>query len=279
MQAPKSPFPGFDPYVQPFWRDVHSRLIAYTAEAFSGRMPGDLRARIEERLVVEKPFEIPPWQRDVVPDLFVVERRKGASWRGASTEEEGGLALAEPLEFKTLAQPTRETFIEIIEPGTGGRVVTVIEFLSPTNKTPGEGMEMYLAKQREYRRAGVSLVEIDLIRGGRHVIALPKSAVPEKMTTWPRICVVEGWRKTSMKLYPISPRERMPVFAVPLREDDPPVALDLQAVFARCFEVGEYGLDIDYRQDPKPPLSSEDAAWADALLREKGLREKSHGGA
>ncbi len=257
--------------MEPFWRDVHAALIVYTRERLNPGLPSDLRARIEERLIVENPFQDPGWQRDVVPDLHVIERAAGGSWRGGEADD-GGLAVAEPLSFRTLAQPTRETFIEIIAPGAGGRVVTVIEFLSPTNKTPGEGMEMYLEKQREYRGAGVSLVEIDLIRGGRHVLALPKASVPEEMTTWPRICVCEGWKKTWMKFYPIAPRERMPVFAVPLRQEDAPVTLDLQAVFDRCFEVGEYGLDIDYRQDPKPPLAPDDAAWADALLREKGLR-------
>lgn len=272
MQAPKSPFPGFDPYVQPFWRDVHAALIVYTRERLNPGLPGDLRARIEERRVVEKPFDQPTWQRDVVPDLFVVERKKGSSWRGRGENEEGGLAVADPIEFKTLAQPTRETYIEIIEPGAGGRVVTVIEFLSPTNKTPGEGMDMYLTKQREYRRAGLSLVEIDLVRGGKHVLALPKTAVPEKMEGWPLICVCEGWQPTLMKFYPLDLRKRIPNFAVPLRETDAQVALDLQTVFDRCFEVGEYGLDIDYREDPKHPLSAGEAAWADALLREKGLR-------
>ncbi len=273
MPAPKSPFPGFDPYVQRFWRDGHSRLITYTAEAFSGRMPGDLRARIEERLIVETPFHDPAW-RDVRPDLYVVERGNGDSWRGgaAAAETEGGVAVAEPLIYHTLTQPLRETFIEIIEPGTGGRVVTVIEFLSPTNKTPGDGMAKYLEKQEEYRGAGVSLVEIDLIRGGHHVLVLPEGAVPLEMTDWPRICVCEGWKQDYVKFYPIPLRARMPVFAVPLRQEDAPITLDLQAVFDRCFAVGEYGLDLDYRQDPKPPFSPADAAWADTLLREKGLR-------
>jgi hypothetical protein len=30
--------------------------------------------------------------------------------------------------------------------------------------------------------------------------------------------------------------------------------------------------DIDYRQEPRPPLSGPDAEWADQVLRERGLR-------
>jgi hypothetical protein len=269
MSAPKSPFPGFDPYVQPYWRDVHAALIVYTREALSGRLPGDLRARIEERLIVEAPYEEPPWRRGIAPDLVVMEREKKSSWRGGAA---GGVAMAEPILVRPLAHPVRERYIQIVEPGLGGRVVTVIEFVSPTNKVPGEGRELYLQKQKEYLHGQVSSVEIDLIRGGKHAIALPEASIPEGMTTWPWICVRESW-EFLLKFHPVSPRKRMPIFAIPLRQDDPPVALDLQAVFDRCFEVGEYGLDIDYRQDPQPPLSAEDAAWADELLREKGLRE------
>jgi len=27
-----SPFPGMDPYLEQFWRDVHARLIIYAAD-------------------------------------------------------------------------------------------------------------------------------------------------------------------------------------------------------------------------------------------------------
>ena len=58
-----------------------------------------------------------------------------------------------------------EGYIEIRERG-GGRVITVIEFLSLSNKQPGEGQESYRRKQAELREARISLVEIDLLRGG-----------------------------------------------------------------------------------------------------------------
>jgi hypothetical protein len=33
-----------------------------------------------------------------------------------------------------------------------------------------------------------------------------------------------------------------------------------------------YDLEIDYRKEPDPPLDAELAAWADDMLRSKGLR-------
>jgi hypothetical protein len=50
------------------------------------------------------------------------------------------------------------------------------------------------------------------------------------------------------------------------------VPLDLNAVLPAAYDHGAYDLSVDYRKEPDPPLSGEDAAWADALLRERGLR-------
>ena len=44
--------------------------------------------------------------------------------------------------------------------------------------------------------------------------------------------------------------------------------------------VGERGgyEDVDYSRKPDPPLTAEQAAWADALLKEKGLRPQAEAG-
>ena len=81
-----------------------------------------------------------------------------------------------------------------------------------------------------------------------------------------------GWKPFEIEFYRIPLRERLPAIAIPLRRDDRDVPLDLQALLDRCYEVGCYGDDIDYREEPDPPLQPDDAKWADALLREKGLR-------
>jgi hypothetical protein len=50
------------------------------------------------------------------------------------------------------------------------------------------------------------------------------------------------------------------------------VSLPLQTLLGTAYMNGGYAEDIDYRKEPEPPLSGGDAAWADAMLREKGLR-------
>lgn len=47
-----------------------------------------------------------------------------------------------------------EPFLEITDPGSGGRIITVIEFVSRSNKNPGEGRELYLQKQKDCQKRG-----------------------------------------------------------------------------------------------------------------------------
>ena len=98
-----SPFPGMDPYLEQFWRDVHASLVIYARDALQGRLPGDLRARVEERVVVE-PFE--GQDRDVYPDVRVVERGRGPS---AAVAAETEVAVAEPLVVRLASEPMPET--------------------------------------------------------------------------------------------------------------------------------------------------------------------------
>jgi len=62
---------------------------------------------------------------------------------------------------------------------------------------------------------------------------------------------------------------------IPLREPDPNVTLDLQAVFTKSYDNGGYADFVDYQQPSPVKLAPEDAAWMDGLLKGKGLRKSS----
>ncbi|HAZ47822.1 MAG TPA: hypothetical protein DDW76_06430 [Cyanobacteria bacterium UBA11369] len=64
----------------------------------------------------------------------------------------------------------------------------------------------------------------------------------------------------------------MPAFRLPLRAGDVEPEVDLQALLHGVYELSGYDYFIDYNSDTMPPLSESDAAWMDALLREKELR-------
>src|SRR5436190_11969650 len=105
----KSPFPGMDPYLERYWGDVHHGLIQYTRDALQPRLPNDLRARVEERVFVERE---PERIRQAVPDVHVSQvHHAGAADPDVLNEAAG--AVAEPLVFELSNLPVTEGYIEI----------------------------------------------------------------------------------------------------------------------------------------------------------------------
>jgi Protein of unknown function (DUF4058) len=254
-----SPFPGMDPYLEEFWGDVHAGLVLYARDELQSQLPGDLRARVEEHVFVDSPQEE---ERSVYPDI-VVERATALDVRASA-----------PLILELGDEPRTETFIEIIDIGSGRRVVTVLEVLSPANKRPGQGREMYQKKQRELLEGNVSLVEIDLLRAGMYSLSIPPHKIPSAYRTPYRVVVRRSWKPLQAELYAIALQQPLPAIRVPLRETDSDVTLDLQALLERAYDNGGYENDIDYEVKPDPTLKGNEATWADALLRGKGRRQR-----
>ncbi len=259
-----SPFPGMDPYLEPHWGDVHTRLLTYASDQLQKLLPRDLRARVEERVVVSE------WDRprSLYPDVRVIETER-VSRRPAKGR--ANIAVAQPLVIELAGEPETQRFLEIREVSSDSRLVTVLEVPSPSNKRPGDGQEQYLRQQQELRQAGVNLVEIDLLRGGDWIVALPIDALEPDIRTPYRVVVRRGWRRLQAEYYAIALSNRLPTIRVPLRPTDSDVPLDLQALLEQCYENGGYD-DIDYTKAPDPPLPSPAARWAAQLLRRAGRR-------
>ncbi len=263
----RSPFPGMDPYLEQFWGDVHHSMINRSRAAIQRHLPDDLVARVDERVFVEPSVGVP---RKIIPDVRVIERgqREAPVLRASN-----GIAVAEPLVVHIEQdEPVHQCFIEIIDLNSGRRVVTVIEIISPSNKITGPGRDSYIKKQDELWQASVSLVEIDLNRTGKRVLSAPFELIPDGHRTPYAACVRRGWKPLAFEYYRLPLGERLPAIAVPLRQTDRDIPLDLQATLNECCEDGRYVDDIDYREEPDPPLDPDDAKWADALLKEQSYR-------
>lgn len=259
----KSPFPGMDPYLESHWPDVHSRLVHGAANALQRQLAGPLRARIGERLVVEE--EGNP-VRSVYPDVRVFE--KGPPGQAVIPS---AAAVAEPLIVRLADEEVRQTFVQIMDMSSGGRLVTVIEFLSPSNKLPGDGRRKYERKQGEVREADVNLVEIDLTRGGQRELLCPMTSLPPAFQTTYLTCVYRGFGHSQCELYRMPLTERLPAIRVPLRREDPDIVLEIQALVDQAYAEGRYD-DLDYARPCVPPLEGPDAGWADDLLKSAGRR-------
>ncbi len=170
------------------------------------------------------------------------------------------------------SDPIRQPFVQILDTADGNRVVTVIEFLSPSNKTDNAARQSYRAKQNECLEARTSLVEVDLTRAGHRRLLMDMNSIPaERRGEY----MVSVWRAYTGKFgrregYGLKLRERLPGIRIPLRNGDPDIVLDLQSLVDQAYEAGAYGRALDYRRPLDEPLAADDAAWADGLLRAAG---------
>jgi hypothetical protein len=254
----RSPFPGMDPYLERHWRDVHADLIALTRTALNEKLPDDLIARMEERVVIDSVgFDRP---RVVYPDVRVYEDPS----RSATATVGAGAAVAEPIVLTVDAESHTETYVTILG-AEGGELVTVLECLSPTNKLPGDDRSQYIRKRRELVDSRVNVVEIDLIRQGSWQEMLQPVAAPARVRSEYRTVIWRADPRGRVELYPMPLRSRLPIIPIPLRPTDAAVHLDLQTLVDQAYRNGRYD-HTDYSKPCEPALEAEDAQWARELI-------------
>src|SRR4051812_44958271 len=164
------PFPGMDPYLEApqLWPGVQQGLMTSMASALNALLPERYVASLKVRAYVVMP------NPKIVPVIAVRERPGNPAPGGTSSAVVGDPPLVLDVEPDEIHEP----FIEIITVGDETRVVAVIEVLSPANKAARSvGRRRYLAKQREVLASTAHLLEIDLLRRGRHVVVAPHERV------------------------------------------------------------------------------------------------------
>jgi hypothetical protein len=256
-----------DPYLEHpvIFPGVHDSLVTYLREAMQARLPAPYYADITDRVWVE----VAERERLIGPDVSVLHQGDDEA---ETAMESGGVALAtrtQPVVFRVLQDECREPFVDIYTRIEGEeRLVTTIEVLSLTNKTPGEkGQRLYLQKQEEVLDSPVSLVEIDLLRGGE-----PTTVGRDWWHKYGRdydyhvsVCPSYSIKQYG---YPFRLADMLPEIAVPLLEKDGSIAVDLQEVFHRVYDTGPYRRRIRYGKDQiVPPLSAEQLTWHNDVLR------------
>jgi hypothetical protein len=264
-----SPFLGMDPYLEArsIWPDVHASLITYIRENLQPQIRPKYIARIGERI------QLANFSGSYVPDVMLVKVIREPAPTLATAAP---LVADEPQLITGLDEAYREPYIEIVARGSGD-VVTLIEVLSPANKS-GEGRNQYIQKQDDLLATDVNLVEIDLLGYGQGT-TLARNAVVVKPVDWRyTINISRMGKRKALELYAVSLRDKLPNCRIPLRYPDPDAVLELAAVFSRCYDIGGYDLFIDYSEEPDVPLTAAESAWLDEYLQEKGLRAIERGG-
>jgi hypothetical protein len=267
-----SPFPGMDPFLEhpALFPGVHDSFLTYLREALQSTLPAPYFAEINERLWVDTS------ERSIGPDVDVL---RGDQPGSGMHRGNGGVAVlappSQPILITVPVEEHRQTYLEIrTRQNDGEKVVTTIEVLSPTNKTPGpKGRTLYLQKQQEILDSDSHLVEIDLLRGGTHTTAVPLERLRAKAPPFAyHVCVHAFDVLGTFAVYTIQLAERLPSVVIPLLPGDGSVTVDLQAVFARSYDTGPYRRRVRYEPDRiEPPLQPEQREWATQLLRTQGL--------
>lgn len=176
-------------------------------------------------------------------------------------------------EGNTYTEEHVQTFLEIRDTAMMQRVVTEIEILSPINKIRGDrDHESYLQKQRELLHSQTHLLEIDLLRTGAHTVATCSDSLYVPPDWDYIVCLHRAATGIRFETWPIRLEHRLPRVSVPLDEGTPDAILDVQVVFDRNYDEGAYGFQIDYRENPTPPLTEKQEQFANAILTEKKLR-------
>jgi hypothetical protein len=254
-------FPGMGPYLEDplVWPGVHAAMIVYLRDFLQPLLRPRYVASVEVRVYLEGP------DRDVIPDVFLRQRPTNGGVALADAEADAPIVLQiPPLEI-------REAFVALLDRQSNRRVVTVIEVVSPSNKYAGIGRNSYTDKQRAVLDISTHLVEIDLLRGGPHVLCVPESAARRAAEYDYLACINRaGEVRDRYELYPRTLRQRLPRVAVPLAEGDKDVPLDLQAILNQVYEAGSYRASLDYTQPCRPPLRTEDQQWATGLIQGAG---------
>ncbi len=158
----------------------------------------------------------------------------------------------------------KEDFIELRQRGDG-KLVTLIDIVSPINRTRAAGRQAYLDTRKDARAANANLVEIDLVLQGQPMLDYARENLPE----WDyAVTVTRSTQPERHEIYTATLQKRLPRFRMPLAPDDRDTVLDLHTAFSRCYDQAGLGPRIDYACDPVTKLTDAHRAYLQQLLRE-----------
>src|SRR5262245_39459491 len=122
-----------------------------------------------------------------------------------------------------LRQEHHEDYIEIRQ-RSDSRLITLLEVVSPANKTTIQGRSTYLDKRREGRSVNANLVEIDLVLQGQPTLEYSRDGLPD----WDyAVTVTRSTHPARSEIYTATLQKRLPRFRLPLAADDRDPVLDL----------------------------------------------------
>ncbi len=257
-----SPFPGMDPFIESQkWEDFHLSAITVMRELIAPQVADRYIVNVQERVYLQ---EVEGDERLVIPDVSVAATERGRSYSTGVSFATGTAPVTAPVEcLLPETEPHREGFLEI-RTVNDGRLVTVIELLSPCNKLRGtKGARKYLTKRKALLATAANLVEIDLLRGGRRLpMASPLPAADYLAL------VSRGRSRPRSSVYGWQLADRMPSIPIPLAPGHNEPMLDLQSVLNLVYDRAVYRLSLKYDRPLVPSPTADEEQWLQTIVHE-----------
>jgi hypothetical protein len=249
-----SPFPGMNPYLEQDydWHDFHTEFNVTLRAALAAALGRKYFVKVEMRLIVHE-FSAKERRFLGIADVRLSARRDRDS------APKGTTVLDAPLQLQLPAvEITKQRFLEIRD-ARSRRLVTVIEVLSPSNKTPGADRDSFLAKRAALLQSQCHYVEIDLLRDGT-------KPDPPKLPKNDYYVLVSRYQdRPTLGVWPFGLRDPLPRIPIPLTAPDPDATIDLKTILDRAYDEAGFANHI-YLEKPQPPLSPKDAKWAKSIV-------------
>ncbi|HEY1191684.1 MAG TPA: DUF4058 family protein [Gemmata sp.] len=175
-----------------------------------------------------------------------------------------------PLFTSIIREQFAEEYIEIRN-RTDGRLVTLLEVVSPSNKNTPAGRQAYLDARQQALGQKAGIVEIDLVMQGKPLLTYSRDGLPEYDYA---VTVTRSNAPDRYEIYTATLQKKLPKFKLPLAADDRDALLDLQAAFGRAYDLGSFVSQIDYKGPPPPdvPFTNAYRTWTEELLKQMKLR-------
>jgi hypothetical protein len=250
-----SPFPGMNPYLEGSgdWEDFHGGFLHRLRAQLTLKVIPRYRVRVDKQVYLREMPDL-PWRLVGKPDLAVT------GGHGAATVAVA--VMDSPVKVQLQLAAVEEVSLRRLEilDTDSEEVVTVLELLSPANKSKGSDRVQYLRKRERLIESGVNFVELDLLRGGPRTS--PDIPACDYCALVARIAEVP-----TAGVWPWRLADPMPPIPVPLRPGEPEPTLDLKAALDAVYDEAGYDYTV-YRREPDPALTAEQAAWAAGFVRE-----------
>jgi Protein of unknown function (DUF4058) len=241
------------------WTSIHASLIGDITNALNRQLPANYIARTEQSLQI--------WSEDL--GIGTMERRTprpdtgifrtGISGSGQSPVLEADsavrvISIKHLLEDEDMFTPS----VVVYRPEENeymGDPITRIELLSPSNKKRGQDYQAYASNRLMALRSGTSLIELDYLH--QTPSPLPEiPAYPDEPASHAYSLAVTDRRvgqnpDVNTIVYLLDVDMTLPTQVVLPLADQESIPFDFDAVYQYTFEVGRWGVHIDYEEPPK----------------------------